>query len=208
MMSISWRRASAVVYIRMLLHTYMCACVYSPFTTTTCDATAAWRAIEREELRAGDYICPLRLLISARKSRRAAHSTYIYSAWPSTAAARRDDITAHTQQGRESSTAAYLVSQNIYLGDSQQGEGWMPACALSMYYVMLFSHIGKWTRKRLGALYRAHSTNRDRHRHKHIIHSAASAAVPFTHIKPTQRKFKGYIIRGDAICAVWGYNNM
>lgn len=107
----------------------------------------------------------------------------------SSSAPRRHHST-HTQQGRESSTAAYLVSQNIYLGDSQQGEG-CPLVMLSLYVLCdaFLSHRQMNKKEIGGAIERTALTAIDTG--TSTIHSTASAAVSFTHIKPTQRKFKG-----------------
>jgi hypothetical protein len=176
MMSISWRRASAVVYIYML-YTRICVCVYiRPLTTTT----AAWRAIERRA-RAGDLYMPVKIIdFRSEESQSSTQHIHIQCLTIHSSAPRRLHST-HTQQGRESSTAAYLVSQNIYLGDSQQGEG--GALVLSLRIMWCFSLTSANEQERDWGRYRAHSTNRDRHRHKHSnIHSAASAAVSFIHI--------------------------
>lgn len=103
----------------------------------------------------------------------------------SSSAPRRHHST-HTQQGRESSTAAYLVSQNIYLGDSQQGEG-CPLVMLSLCIMWCFSLTSANEQERDWGRYRAHSTNRDRHRHKHNTQHSISSSVFYTYKTNTEK---------------------
>jgi hypothetical protein len=192
------------VYTYATTHVYVCVCIFALYNNNM-RCYCCLESHRERRAKSGRLYMPVKIIdFRSEESQSSTQHIHIQCLTIHSSSAPRRHHSTHTARAWEQHSSISRVTKHLSRRQSARRGG--PACALSMYYVMLFSHIGKWTRKRLGALYRAHSTNRDRHRHKHIIHSAASAAVPFTHIKPTQRKFKGYIIRGDAICAVWGYN--
>jgi hypothetical protein len=118
------------VYTYATTHVYVCVCIFALYNNNM-RCYCCLESHRERRAKSGRLYMPVKIIdFRSEESQSSTQHIHIQCLTIHSSAPRRHHST-HTQQGRESSTAAYLVSQNIYLGDSQQGEG-CPLVMLSL----------------------------------------------------------------------------